>query len=89
MKRLDFERFSIAFRVMALAGQFGRPFRIGTYIAAVILSGRSRTVAGGVFAFLCRGHESSPFIWTCLLSCEGSAMRDYARQPGLRRPSDF
>ena len=56
---LDFERFPMAFRVVALAGQFGCLLRIGTYIAAVILSGRSRTVASRVFAFLCRGHESS------------------------------
>jgi hypothetical protein len=58
-KRLDFERFSIAFRVLALAGQFGCLLAIGTCFAAVILSGRSRTVASRVFAFLCRGHESS------------------------------
>jgi hypothetical protein len=61
-ERLDFERFPIAFRVVALAGQLGCLFRIGTYIAAVILSGRSRTVTSRVFAFLCRGHESSSYL---------------------------
>jgi hypothetical protein len=51
-----------ALRVLALAGQFGCLLRIGTCIAAVILSGRCRTVASRVFAFLCRGHESSFYL---------------------------
>ena len=48
-----------ALRVLALAGQLGRFLRIGTCIAAVILSGRRRTVACRVFAFLCSGHKGS------------------------------
>jgi hypothetical protein len=56
---LHLQAYITALRVLALAGQFGCLLRIGACIAAVILSGRRRTVAGCVFAFLCRGHESS------------------------------
>ena len=56
---LHLETYIAALRMLALAGQFGRCLRIGTCIAAVILSGRSRTVASGVFAFLQSGHKNS------------------------------
>jgi hypothetical protein len=45
--------------VVALAGQFGCLLRVGKCVAAVILAGRSITVASRVFAFLCRGHAIS------------------------------
>jgi hypothetical protein len=41
-----------ALRMLALAGKFGLLLRIGTGIAAVIFSGRNRTVASRVFTFL-------------------------------------
>jgi hypothetical protein len=56
---LHLEADITALRVSALAGEFGRFFRIGTRIAAVSFSRRSDAVAGGVFALFCGGHESS------------------------------
>jgi hypothetical protein len=68
---LHLEAYITALRVLALAGQVRCPLRIGTCIAAVILSWRSRTVATRLFAFLRSGHEVS-FRVNLLLSSEGS-----------------
>ena len=59
---LHLEAYITALRVLASAGQFGCFLRIGTCITAVILSGRSGAFTSRVFAFLCRGHESSFYL---------------------------
>jgi hypothetical protein len=59
---LHLEAYVTALRVLALAGKFGCLLRIGTCIAAVTLSGRSRTVASSVFAFIRRGHKGSLYL---------------------------
>ena len=56
---LHLEANIAALRVLALAGQLRCFLRIGTCIAAVILSGHSRTFTSHVFAFLRIGHENS------------------------------
>jgi hypothetical protein len=84
VKRLDFQRFFIAFRVVALAGQFRCLLGIGTYIAAVILSGRSRTVAGRVFAFFRCGHKSSPLLEPAFSRLQAPLCEEYAPRFKLR-----
>ena len=51
-----------AFRMLALAGQFGSLLLIGTGFAAVFLLLRYHTVASRMFAFVRRGHEYSFYL---------------------------
>lgn len=80
---LHLEAHITALRVLALAGKFGCFLRIGTCFTAVVLSGRSRTVASRVFAFLGGGHNCS-FGLSVLSSSESSVVGGLSPRLNLR-----